>query len=512
MLPAIVRLFRMRWVSFLAYFPSLWDRLLQLASFSGTQTSTFQDQSNDAKNKVQAPDLSNSATDTSAASLGSNQIPVLTEDQSIQARREFIESLDLSAICALASKYNSNKSCRVVNKASGSFNVCFFVEFVTDEPKWVVRVPIEPAVNNPWDKLLSEMTTIQYLEHHTQIPLPCVRAYGRGAILTKSGIGTQMFLITDFIEGHSLDRKRLLVAKEEHRRNFYSQLIDILTELHGLRFPWIGSLMPNPDDPSRPIIGPVMSMSANTLRLPPPSMFSSAMAYMKYQFSLVSGFFSPPVRDHTIEDIRHEIFALHALERIFEQLVDPQLDHGPFILNHQDLRSPNIIVDDDLNIQGIIDWEFSSTVPRQTFTPPSWITGHDSPETDTQIHAEFCSVLNEKGTTNELCNQLKREWYTSEDTDIKFCVAHILRRPTDATDIFYDFLCYKVIRHLSEDNLDDVVSEFFDEHPELTLHAQRQAQRCERYTQYLKENGLYETEIDKILAESKALKAKYDWQ
>ncbi|KAI7772413.1 hypothetical protein LZL87_007774 [Fusarium oxysporum] len=438
MLSAIAQLFRIRWVSIFGLFLSFWDRLLQLPHFSTTHTPVNQNQSNDTKNEIHTPELTKSTTDTSASSLSSDQFLVATEDQSIQARRAFIESLDLSAICALASKYNNDRSCRVVNKASGSFNVCFFVEFSADEPKWVVRIPIEPAVNNPWDKLLSEVTTIQ--------------------------------------------------------------------------FPSIGSLMPNPDEPSHPVIGPVMSMSANTLRLSPPPIFSSARTYMKYQFSLVSEFFSPPVRDHITEEIRREIFALDALERIFEQLVDPQLDHGPFILNHQDFRSPNIIVDGDFNIQGIIDWEFSSTVPRQTFTPPSWITGHDSPETDKRMHAECCSALNEKSATNELCDQLKREWYTSEDTDIKFCVAHIMRRPTDATDIFYDVLCYKVINHLYEDNLDDVVSEFFDAHPKLASHAQRQAQRCERYTQHLKEKGLYETEIDKLLAESKALKAKHGWQ
>ncbi|CZR45016.1 uncharacterized protein FPRO_15809 [Fusarium proliferatum ET1] len=239
---------------------------------------------NDTKNKIHTPELTKSDTDTSDPNLSSNQFAVVTEDQSIKARRAFIESLDQSAICALASKYNNDKPCRVANKANGSFNVCFFVEFSADEPKWVVRVPIEPAVNNPWDKLLSEVTTMH--------------------------IGNQMFLITDFIQGQALDKKRLLVAREEHRRNFYCQLIDILTELHGLRFPSIGSLMPRPDEPSRPVIGPVMSMSANTLRLPTPLMFSSARTYMKYQFNLVSEFFSPPVRDHTIEDIRHEIFAL----------------------------------------------------------------------------------------------------------------------------------------------------------------------------------------------------------
>ena len=325
-----------------------------------------------------------------------------------------------------------------------------------------------------------------------------------------------MFLIADLVEGQPLEKKRLLLAKEEHRRNFYTQLIDILAELYNLRFPSIGSLMPNPDDPSCPVLGPVMSMSAATLGLPPSPMFSSARAYMKYQFGLVSRFFSPPVRDHTIEDIRQEHFALHRLGRIFDQLVDPQLDHGPFILNHQDLRSPNIIVDQDLNILCIIDWEFASTVPHQNFTPPSWITGHDSVETNKQMHAEFRSILDEKSANNELCDQLRREWYTCESdtnyTDIKFCVAHILRRPTDATDIFYDFLSFKVIRHLSDGNLDDVISDFFHDHPTLALDAQRQAKRCERYTQYLKDNGLYETELDKILAESKAIKAKYGWQ
>ncbi|RKK11075.1 hypothetical protein BFJ66_g16731 [Fusarium oxysporum f. sp. cepae] len=514
MLSAIIPLFRMRWASLFASLSSVWDRLLQFTHFSTIKRLEIESQSNPAENEIHTPELTESGT--SVPSLSSKQFPVATDDQYNQARRAFIDSLDSDAVCSLASKYNNDKCCRVVNKTSGSFNVCFFIEFGTEEPKWVVRIPIEPAVNNPWDKLLSEVTTIQYLRHHTQIPVPRVQAYGRSAVLTKTGIGSQVFLITDLIEGQPLDRKLLLLTKEEHRRNFYSQLIDILIELYNLRFPSIGSLMPNPDDPSCPVLGPVMSMSATSLRLPPQPTFSSAKAFMKYQFGLVSRFFSPPVRDHTIEDIRQEVFALHSLERIFDQLVDPQLDHGPFILNHLDLRSPNIIVDQNLHIQGIIDWEFSSTVPRQTFTPPSWITGHDSVETNKQMHAEFCSVLNEKSSNNELCDQLRREWYTCElntnDTDIKFAVAHILRHPTDATDIFYDFLSHKVINNLSDGNLDDVVSEFFSEHPTLALDAERRAERCERYTQYLKENGLYETELDKILAESKALKEKYGWQ
>ena len=76
-------------------------------------------------------------------------------------------------------------------------------------------------------------------------------------------------------------------------------------------------------------------------------------------------------------------------------------------------------------------------------------------------------------------------------------------------DIFYDFLAEK----LTDDDLDDVISDFFSEHQTLALKVQRQAEQCERYTQYLKKkkNGLYETEVDKLLAVSKALKVKWDW-
>jgi hypothetical protein len=43
------------------------------------------------------------------------------------------------------------------------------------------------------------------------------------------------------------------------------------------------------------------------------------------------------------------------------------------------------------------------------------------------------------------------------------------------------------------------------------LEVQRRAEHCERYTEYLMKNGLYETEVDKLLAASKALKAKWGW-
>ncbi|KAK7426729.1 hypothetical protein QQZ08_006765 [Neonectria magnoliae] len=176
-----------------------------------------------------------------------------------------------------------------------------------------------------------------------------------------------------------------------------------------LEFPLIGSVMPDPNGSPHPVVGLVISMSAATRRLPPPPTFASAENYMRHQFSLVSAFFLPPVRDHTIDDIKQEVFAPHGMERIF------QLYGGPFVLNRLDLQSPNIIVDKSLQIQGIIDWEFASTIPLQFFTPPSWIIGHDSVETNKHIHAEFRDVLDEKSKISSVYDQLRREWYGQSD-------------------------------------------------------------------------------------------------
>lgn len=96
-------------------------------------------------------------------SLGPDTVgfPAFTDDQYHQVKRAFIKSLDSDAVCALASRLNNGRPCKVVKTASGSFNACFFVEFDQDGLKWTVRVPIEPALDHPWNKLLSEVATMQ---------------------------------------------------------------------------------------------------------------------------------------------------------------------------------------------------------------------------------------------------------------------------------------------------------------------------------------------------------------
>jgi hypothetical protein len=52
-----------------------------------------------------------------------------------------------------------------------------------------------------------------------------------------------------------------------------------------------------------------------------------------------------------------------------ERWLDPALDDGPFVLLHGDLGMYNLIVNEKLEIQAVLDWEWSRIVPRQFFFP-----------------------------------------------------------------------------------------------------------------------------------------------
>lgn len=77
------------------------------------------------------------------------------------------------------------------------------------------------------------------------------------------------------------------------------------------------------------------------------------------------------------EDAQLYLYGNFSSLAVLMECVDPNLNHGPFILKHGDLHLPNIMVDEDLNIVSVLDWEFSHTIPFQMFVPPFWLTNKD---------------------------------------------------------------------------------------------------------------------------------------
>ncbi|KAG6041284.1 hypothetical protein E4U41_005112 [Claviceps citrina] len=401
-----------------------------------------------------------------------------TYDEITQAGNKFVESLLESKIEALASRYNGGRSCRVTGQKRGSYNACFFVKFDNNQ-EWVVRIPIEPAVFSPWETLLSEVATINLVRVKTSIPVAKIHAYGKGEKLTASPTATQMFLILDHIPGTTVAIDKLVRSDQKIRFKFYGQLASYLAELWSLELPAIGSLMPS-DDASRPVVGPLVSRCANVVRQHVPS-FVSAKAFVEAHLDLISNYLLQPEADWPEDKVRHDMFCISSIKDYFSGVITPEFENEPFVLSHPDLGPRNIIVNDEMDIVGLIDWQFASTVPRPLCTPPSWVSGHSWTQIDRVMQLQF---IVGQTLSDGVPPKLSLIW--CKPSTMSFHVAHLIRCPADVGQVF--------ARYFSEGKdakeLLEAEAKLF-QNPELALEARRLGQRNAKYTEYLKSQGRY---------------------
>ncbi|OAA54965.1 phosphotransferase enzyme family protein [Niveomyces insectorum RCEF 264] len=446
----------------------------------------------------------------------------LTDRQRKLKNDEFIESIDTNAICALASKHQGGLPCTIRCRHKGSFNVCFILDF-TDGSTRLVRLPIEPAVHDAWDKVRSEVYTMQYVRDHTDIPVSRVYAYGRSR-LRRDTYTHQVFIILDYIEGRPLTKKMLRESSEDCRRQLFENVIDMFAQLRMLEFPLGGSLMPNttaeiwtrfwrllfPRDESftpqatiGPGLGPrivgAFSMRKNELQVDgyevPRFTAATSNEFFREQYHLLHSMWKMPVQELGREEAEREEFALHAVrpekaQKTFGLQADASGDS--FYLCHPDLRVNNIIVNDELRVCGVIDWEFSVTVPRRAFLPPSWITGHDtgSVVSKPDLSSEFFGVLSSRKQRSSGHSQLAQDWSVRDD--VSFPMAYIYLDPSDLVLLFYR--C--IYPSLYNESPDKVVPNFFQrpENEQLQAEVVRRLHASEQYTQYLKDNDLFDDE------------------
>jgi hypothetical protein len=50
--------------------------------------------------------------------------------------------------------------------------------------------------------------------------------------------------------------------------------------------------------------------------------------------------------------------------------ISPEFNEGPFVLSHGDLHQPNLLVDENLHIVAVLDWEWSCILPIQVACLP----------------------------------------------------------------------------------------------------------------------------------------------
>ncbi|KAK7431680.1 hypothetical protein QQZ08_001899 [Neonectria magnoliae] len=478
-----------RWTSFILCLSTLWGLLQDTKRLPLTQ------EQHDNKTNEPIDPIDEDAANAQTSQDTPDKFP-LTEEQIEERIEKFIDSISDDAVCRLASQYNGRRPCSVVRRDRGSFNVCYFVRF-SDDVTWVVRIPLDPVIHNVWDKVQSEVTTMRYIECNTTIPIPHVHAYGRGVELIKGGSTTQAFLIYECISGQSLNIRMLTNASKGQRGQFYDDLINILAQLRKLEFPKAGSLMPDPDNGSEPIVGGLLSMATNELQRCCKEQgslktFTSEEQYLAYQYHILSETYRLPTEELSCGQAQLELFALDSLANQVPKFTDSPRPNGPFVLAHLDLRCGNIIVTDDLRIHGVIDWEFTGTVPQRLFTPPPWITGHDLAAVAAiphdRMYPEFLEVLEAKSATSGDCAELRDDW--KHLPELTLPMAEIFRHPSSLIRVYYKF----IFPMLFKGDRASTVPEFFERQDiarTLAVEVKHRVEESMRYTQYLKDHGLF---------------------
>ncbi|KAL1865594.1 hypothetical protein VTK73DRAFT_5133 [Phialemonium thermophilum] len=279
----------------------------------------------------------------------------------------------------------------------GGYNVVYRLEF-QDGTSLIMRVPIQGVVAFPDEKVLNEVATMRYVAANTNIPVPRIHHYGTAA---ENPTGLGPFIIMDYIEHHQNMSRALLDPKlsiddrpildpdidAEKLEFLYSQMARILLQLAALEFPRIGSLREAPGDGSISVQRRPMTVNMNEVivhtdmpaRFVPSQTYETSNDWYGALADLHMAQLALQYNDSTADDddARDKYVARKLFQRLaHENKLWPGTSSSgdTFKLFSQDLRPANVLLDTDLRVVGVIDWEFAYAAPAQfTFDPPWWL-------------------------------------------------------------------------------------------------------------------------------------------
>ena len=175
---------------------------------------------------------------------------------------------------------------------------------------------------------------------------------------------------------------------------------------------------------------------------------------------------------------------------------------------HPGLRVDNLIVDDKFRILGVIDWEFSDTVPPHAFLLPPWTTGYDigSITSKLDLPPKFMDVLSPRKQLSPAHALLAQDWGIQDK--FRLPMAYIFLDPSDPVFVFSRIL----FPTLFERSRDKVVSRFFEDpgNKELQSALVCRLRASGRYTRDLVDHNLFDDEEEIALQKGRerAVEAK----
>jgi len=235
----------------------------------------------------------------------------------------------------------------------GTYNAVFELSF-SDHTFWVARIRLWGDADCETE-MLSEIATMRMVNARTSIPVPTVFTYNCDA----NNLFGYPYMLMGALPGKHLDDQFAFSVPTSFQPKIAAQLAKYVWELSQITFDgsgriWCGYEL---DEEPQVISFPVLEGEIGP--------FNSSRAY----FFGIRQEINRAVHDQHLndEDWPQWLASCEVLTRAIPLMISPQFRRGPFPLYHRDFHYNNILVDDDFNITGALDWSGARTVPVERF-------------------------------------------------------------------------------------------------------------------------------------------------
>ncbi|KAB8262450.1 hypothetical protein BDV32DRAFT_20294 [Aspergillus pseudonomiae] len=250
------------------------------------------------------------------------------------------------------------------------------IRFPANASVWLIRVP---RMNSSIPQLLidylvrSKYATLKFPET-TTVPAPRAFDYGiAGDTNNKVGVS---YILMEEMAGRTWNMQGPHGKRsndDNDKERLWNGLADILIELQRHPFSKAGSLLPGPS-PSKPIVSAVAS--ERFLVLSPSGPFATAKDYytsfVEQNMALIADgqlFPSFPVNAYLVF-----LFLKSQIPNLASTANRNIETTEQFYIKHVDDKGDHLMVDDELNIVRVIDWQMARVVPANEAFGPSLVT------------------------------------------------------------------------------------------------------------------------------------------
>ncbi|KAJ5832207.1 hypothetical protein N7474_000518 [Penicillium riverlandense] len=230
--------------------------------------------------------------------------------------------------------------------------------------KWIVRVPRTGFTDVPSELVeylvASEYATLKFLEP-TKIPAP--KPYGYGLASDPSNRVGVSYILMQAMPGKPYYASQVSYSQKQR---VIEQLADIMIEIYKHPVPLVGSLVMEGE---RTKLSSVASNRFVVLGTYGP--FETPLDYI---ISITEQYLDLIADGQVHHKYPLEAFLYYRFLRKNATKIASSDAVGNFFLKHVDDKGDHLLVDENLNITGIIDWQFARTVPAAEAFGPSYVT------------------------------------------------------------------------------------------------------------------------------------------